>query len=183
MDVDIHGSYLPNTSTWMWSVLSMDIQLDIHPLPSLNVKQIEDREKSIAEKKIVLDKHCRHFGLRYGKYGTEENGVKSDTTNAEGSTFDAAADAAVSAALDEIQLPQHTAPYMANGFDMHNETGIVVTKDKGSSRASSSSPKIWSRSSFFPIFQRLSLFSTTTTYFLPPNEGNILFQNSHRRHA
>jgi hypothetical protein len=35
MDVDIHGSYLSNTSTWMWSVLSMDIQLDIHPLPSL----------------------------------------------------------------------------------------------------------------------------------------------------
>jgi hypothetical protein len=35
MDVDIHGSYPPNTSTWMWSVLSMDIQLDIHPLPSL----------------------------------------------------------------------------------------------------------------------------------------------------
>jgi hypothetical protein len=33
--VDIHGSYLSNTSTWMWSVLSMDIQLDIHPLPSL----------------------------------------------------------------------------------------------------------------------------------------------------
>jgi hypothetical protein len=33
--VDIHGSYLSNTSTWMWSVLSMDIQLNIHPLPSL----------------------------------------------------------------------------------------------------------------------------------------------------
>jgi hypothetical protein len=37
MDIhgSIHGSYLSNTSTWMWSVLSMDIQLDIHPLPSL----------------------------------------------------------------------------------------------------------------------------------------------------
>jgi hypothetical protein len=39
MDVDIHGSYLSNTSTWMWSVLSMDIQLDIHPLPSLPPKE------------------------------------------------------------------------------------------------------------------------------------------------
>jgi hypothetical protein len=38
--VDIHGSYLSNTSTWMWSVLSMDIQLDIHPLPSLTVSSI-----------------------------------------------------------------------------------------------------------------------------------------------
>jgi hypothetical protein len=36
MDVDIRGSYLLNTSTWMWSVLPMDIQLDIHPLPSLD---------------------------------------------------------------------------------------------------------------------------------------------------
>jgi hypothetical protein len=36
LDVDIHGSYPPSTSSWMWSVLSMDIQLDVHPLPSLN---------------------------------------------------------------------------------------------------------------------------------------------------
>jgi hypothetical protein len=35
LDLDIHGSYPPSTSSWMWSVLSMDIQLDIHPLPSL----------------------------------------------------------------------------------------------------------------------------------------------------
>jgi hypothetical protein len=41
MDVDIHGFYPPNTSTWMWSVLSMDIQLDIHPLPSLNLAVVE----------------------------------------------------------------------------------------------------------------------------------------------
>jgi hypothetical protein len=40
MDVDIHGFYPPNTSTWMWSVLSMDIQLDIHPLPSLDMSEI-----------------------------------------------------------------------------------------------------------------------------------------------
>jgi hypothetical protein len=37
LDLDIHGSYPPSTSSWMWSVLSMDIQLDIHPLPSLMV--------------------------------------------------------------------------------------------------------------------------------------------------
>jgi hypothetical protein len=52
-----------------------------------NVKQIEDKEKSIAEKKNALDKHCRHFGLKYGKYGTEENGVTPDTTNGEVSLY------------------------------------------------------------------------------------------------
>lgn len=111
-----------------------------------NVKQIEDKEKSVAEKKIVLDKHCCHFGSEYGKSGTEENEVMSDTTSSEVSvvltsicisidvsfqagavtngnvehvpastkinmsaasavTFDAAADTAVSAALDEFQSP------------------------------------------------------------------------------
>lgn len=42
-------------------------------------------------------------------------------------TFDAAADAAASAALDEIQFPQPTAPDMANGFDMHDDTGMMAT--------------------------------------------------------
>jgi hypothetical protein len=41
-------------------------------------------------------------------------------------TFDAAADAVVSAALDEVQFPQPTASDLANGFDMHDETGMTV---------------------------------------------------------
>ena len=62
------------------------LKLEENPTDA-NVKQIQDKEKSIAEKKHALDKHCRQFGLKDGKYGTEENGVKPDTTNGEVSLY------------------------------------------------------------------------------------------------
>jgi hypothetical protein len=50
--VDIHGFYLSNTSTWMWSVLSMDIQLDIHPLPSMTRTE-RDKEGKTSRRRLI----------------------------------------------------------------------------------------------------------------------------------
>jgi hypothetical protein len=61
LDLDIHGSYPPSTSSWMWSVLSMDIQLDIHPLPSLN------KGARILEGTSLWD--CQSRGERLEKTG------------------------------------------------------------------------------------------------------------------
>ena len=47
----------------------------------VNLKQIEEKEKSIAEKKNALEKHCRHLGMSYGEYGAQENGHKPEDTN------------------------------------------------------------------------------------------------------
>lgn len=52
-------------------------------LTDANIKQIEDKRNSIAEKELILKKHCRHFGLKYGKYGIEEDGIKHDGTDGE----------------------------------------------------------------------------------------------------
>ena len=49
----------------------------------VNLKQIEEKEKSIAEKKNALEKHCRHLGMSYGEYGAQENGHKPEDTNGE----------------------------------------------------------------------------------------------------
>lgn len=75
-------SLLRPTSSWAMPAQSPSKMTKLEENSTdANVKQIEDKEKSIAEKKIAWDKHCRHFGLRYGKYGTEESGVRSDATN------------------------------------------------------------------------------------------------------
>lgn len=52
-------------------------------LTDANVKQIEEKEGSIAEKKNVLEKHCRQHGMTYGNYGAQENGHKLEDTNGE----------------------------------------------------------------------------------------------------
>jgi hypothetical protein len=52
-------------------------------LTDTNVKQIKDKESSIAEKKNALEKHCRQFGMTHGKYGSQESEVKPETTNGE----------------------------------------------------------------------------------------------------
>jgi len=52
-------------------------------LTDANVKQIEEKEGSIAEKKNGLEKHCRHIGITYGNYGAQENGHKLEDTNGE----------------------------------------------------------------------------------------------------
>lgn len=48
-----------------------------------NVKQIEEKEKGIAEKKNALEKHCRHLGMTYGEYGAQEDGHKPENTDGE----------------------------------------------------------------------------------------------------
>jgi len=52
-------------------------------LTDANVKQIEEKEESITEKKNALEKHCRHLGITYGNYGAQENGHKLEDTNGE----------------------------------------------------------------------------------------------------
>jgi hypothetical protein len=52
-------------------------------LTDANVKQIKDKETSNTEKKNVLEKHCRQFGMTHGKYGSQESEIKLETTNGE----------------------------------------------------------------------------------------------------
>lgn len=52
-------------------------------LTETTAKQIEEREEAIAAKKVALEKHCRQFGMAYGKYGTGESEVKLEATNNE----------------------------------------------------------------------------------------------------
>jgi hypothetical protein len=129
-----------------------------------NVKQIEQKGKSVTEKQNALEKHCRHHGMTHGKYGAKDSEVKAETINGDVSVFwtclsistnfisqqagaitngnvkhaltsadvkmgddsttapTSSADAAASAALDEIQFPQ---PIALNGFDIHQETGMT----------------------------------------------------------
>jgi Zn-dependent metalloprotease len=61
LDLDIHGSYPPSTSSWMWSVLSMDIQLDIHPLPSLDASP---EVRARAQRNLDISRSIR--GARAG---------------------------------------------------------------------------------------------------------------------
>jgi hypothetical protein len=138
-------------------------------LTDANVKQIEEKEKSIADKKNALEKHCRHLSMTYGKYGSQENGHEPENTNGEVSTVTKclyintnipsrqtggmingdvknghastdvvmddvstavptnSADAASSAALDEIQFPQPAAPDVTNGFDVHHEIDMATS--------------------------------------------------------
>ncbi|KAI5239597.1 hypothetical protein E4T42_08613 [Aureobasidium subglaciale] len=48
-----------------------------------SLKEIDDKEKEIGDKRIALEKHCRQFGIKYGKYGTEESEIKLESTNDE----------------------------------------------------------------------------------------------------
>jgi hypothetical protein len=133
-----------------------------------NVKQIEQKEKSVTEKQNALEKHCRHHGMTHGKYGAKDSEVKPETPNGDVSVVSTclsistnaasqqagamtngdvkhappsvdvkmgddsttipanSADAAASAALDEIQFPQ---PIALNGFDIHQEIGMATSFD------------------------------------------------------
>lgn len=52
-------------------------------LTEANANQVKENEEAIAEKKIALEKHCRQFGMKYGKWGTEESEVKLEDVNDE----------------------------------------------------------------------------------------------------
>ena len=52
-------------------------------LTETTTKQIEEKEEAITGKKVALEKHCRQFGMAYGKYGTGESEVKLEDTNNE----------------------------------------------------------------------------------------------------
>lgn len=52
-------------------------------LTEANANQIKENEEAIAEKKISLEKHCRQFGMKYGKWGTEESEIKLEDANDE----------------------------------------------------------------------------------------------------
>ncbi|KAI5194446.1 hypothetical protein E4T39_08660 [Aureobasidium subglaciale] len=47
------------------------------------MKEIDDKEKEIDDKRVALEKHCRQFGIKYGKYGTEKTEIKLESTNGE----------------------------------------------------------------------------------------------------
>jgi aminopeptidase N len=44
-----------------------------------NLQQILEEEKKIVVLKETLEKHCRQFGLVYGKYGTKESEIQEVT--------------------------------------------------------------------------------------------------------
>lgn len=132
-----------------------------------NVKQIEEKEKDIAEKKNALKKHCHHLGMTYGEYGAQENGNKPENTTGEVSIAlpcldtdtdissqqtgamtngyvkdvhasadvkmheysttipTGPADAASSAALDEIQFPQLTSVNIPNSSDDNGDPFVT----------------------------------------------------------
>ncbi|CAD0108929.1 unnamed protein product [Aureobasidium uvarum] len=114
-------------------------------LTEANIKQIEEKEESIAEKKTALEKHCRQFSMTHGNYGTEKSEVKLEATNGENDPasadvkmdentmpIDAAADAAASAALDEIKFPESTestAIDMPNNINVHQETSMAFSHE------------------------------------------------------
>ncbi|CAD0094596.1 unnamed protein product [Aureobasidium vineae] len=114
-------------------------------LTEANIKQIEEKEESIAEKKTALEKHCLQFGMTHGNYGTEKSehagamtngGVKNGSASADVKmdmentmSIDAAADAAASAALDEIKFPESTAVDIPNNIDVHQKTGMAVSHE------------------------------------------------------
>ncbi|KAH0370690.1 hypothetical protein KCU65_g2423, partial [Aureobasidium melanogenum] len=100
-------------------------------LTETTAKQIEEKKDAIAEKKIALEKHCRQFGMKYGKWGTEESEVKLEDANDEMTNGDVKmngdntivppnpVDAAASAALDDIKSSESPA------VNMHDSNGVV----------------------------------------------------------
>jgi hypothetical protein len=52
-----------------------------------NVKQIEQKGKSVTKKQNALEKHCRHHGMTHGKYGAKDSEVKAETINGDVSVF------------------------------------------------------------------------------------------------
>jgi hypothetical protein len=52
-----------------------------------NVKQIEQKGKSVTEKQNALEKHCRYHGMTHGKYGAKDSEVKPETINDDVSVF------------------------------------------------------------------------------------------------
>ncbi|KAH0284820.1 hypothetical protein M436DRAFT_66653 [Aureobasidium namibiae CBS 147.97] len=142
-----------DVTAWTLDIEMQTLQAEIlalkKNLTDANVKQIEEKEGSIAEKKNALEKHCRHLGMTYGNYGAQENGHKLEDTNGEtgamtnGHVKDVhgsadvmmddggtaiptnSVDAARSAALDEINFPQLTAVNIPNNFDGNSDPFVT----------------------------------------------------------
>ncbi|KAH0349343.1 hypothetical protein KCU81_g2967, partial [Aureobasidium melanogenum] len=111
-------------------------------LTEANANQVKENEEAIAEKKIALEKHCRQFGMRYGKWGTEESEVKLEDVNDEmtngdvkmnGDSTTGPTDVAASATVDGIRSPQspivhaHDSNGVVESIEHHEETSMAVS--------------------------------------------------------
>ncbi|KAG9680498.1 hypothetical protein KCU98_g11082, partial [Aureobasidium melanogenum] len=142
-----------DVTAWTYDIEMQMLQEEIlklkKNLTETTAKQIEENEKAITEKKIALEKHCRLFGMKYGKWGTEESEVKLEGANEEVTNGDVKmngdstivppdpSDVAASAALDDIKSPQSPAVKIhdSNGngviesIEDHEETSMADSHD------------------------------------------------------
>ncbi|KAH0274105.1 hypothetical protein KCU91_g5513, partial [Aureobasidium melanogenum] len=141
-----------DVTAWTYDIEMQMLQEEIlklkKNLTETTTKQIEENEKAIAEKKIALKKHCRLFGMKYGKWGTGESEVKLEDTNDEMTNGDVKmngdstivptdpTNVAASVALDDIKSQSPASnTHDSNGsgviesIEDHKETSMAESHD------------------------------------------------------
>ncbi|KAH0019054.1 hypothetical protein KCU78_g6934, partial [Aureobasidium melanogenum] len=139
-----------DVTAWTYDIEMQMLQEEISKLKKnlteTTAKQIEENEKVITEKKIALEKHCRLFGLKYGKWGTGESEVKLEGANDEMTNGDVKmngdstivptdpTDVVASPALDDnkSQSPArniHDSNGVVESIEDHEETSMAESHD------------------------------------------------------
>ncbi|KAG9589520.1 hypothetical protein KCU77_g10507, partial [Aureobasidium melanogenum] len=141
-----------DVTAWTYDIEMQMLQEEISRLKKnlteTTAKQIEENQKAIAEKKIALEKHCRQFDMKYGKWGTGESEVKLEDTNDEVTNGDVKmngdstivltdpTNVAASPALDDIKsqspasnIHDSNGNGVIEGIEDHEETSMAESHD------------------------------------------------------